>query len=149
MAKEDVVKMPQVSVLQRLIAKANSAKSKMDTIKGGIGEDIANAVDEHNLHAGAFKLVSKWQRMDAVKLMSLLTHLDYYRDKLGIDKLAATNLPGMEEQDETDPPETEEQKAARLAAEAGGSTQTIQGTDGTSAPIQVDGDGRPKPMFDA
>lgn len=147
MAKEDVVKMPQLSVLQRLIAKANSAKSKMDTIKGGLGEDIANAVDEHNLHAGAFKLINKLQRMDAVKLMSFLTHFDHYREKLNIDSLAATNLPGLEDDAEEAGQHGDGSQAD--VASGPGTSQTIHGTDGTTANIDLDENGRPRPMFDA
>ena len=93
--KPDVVKLPAQSVLAKLIAKNKSAKADMDEIKGDIGQAIADAVDKHNLHAGAFKLAAKLQRMDAVKLMAFLTHFDDYRTKLELDKLAAPDLPGM------------------------------------------------------
>lgn len=100
--KPDVVKLPHVNVLKSLISQSNTARSEMDTVKGEIGEKISNAVSKHNLHAGAFKLVNKLQRMDAVKLMAFLTHFDDYRVKLELDRLAAPDLPGMEGDDKDD-----------------------------------------------
>lgn len=95
-----VVKPPAASVLKSLISKSKTAKAKMDGIKGDIGEDISSAVDKHNLHAGAFKMAAKLERMDAVKLMAWLTHFDDYRSKLELDKAAAANIPGLEDGDD-------------------------------------------------
>ncbi len=93
--KPDVVRVPAQSVLVKLLNKQRSIKADMDEAKGEIGQAIADAVDKHNLHPGAFKMVAKLQRMDAVKLMAFLTHFDDYRTKLELDKLAAPDLPGM------------------------------------------------------
>lgn len=100
MAKPDVVKLPSANVLKTLISKGKSADAEIAETRGGYGATIADAVDKHNLHAGAFKLVRKWQRMDAVKLMALLTHLDDYRAKLELDKLVAADLPEQEEDED-------------------------------------------------
>ena len=111
MAKEDVVKMPPVSVLIGLIAKSKAAREKSGTAMAGYREAVGHAVDEHNVHAGALRIIQRWVRMDAVKLMSELTHLDYMRDKLGIDKLAASDIPGLEE--DPAPPRNRPGHAAR------------------------------------
>lgn len=105
MAKENVIKLTPVSVLKRLIAKSNTARDKSATINGEYGSDVAKAVDEHNLHKGAFGTINKLQRMDSVKLMAWLTHFDDYRAKLEIDKLAAPDLPGVDgkPEEETEP----------------------------------------------
>ena len=94
---EGAIKLPTVSVLKSLINKSVTAKSKTSTINGELGEAIGKAVEDHNLHAAAFKLVSKLQRMDPVKLNAYLTHLDDYREKLELDKLAAPDLPAVGE----------------------------------------------------
>lgn len=102
--KTDVIKMPPKTVLTSLLSKSKEAKGELDSIKGAMGERISSAVEKHNLHAGAFKLAAKLERMDAVKLMAFLTHFDDYREKLELDKLAAPNIPGMEDEPEKRPP---------------------------------------------
>lgn len=94
---EDVTKLPSVAVLASLVSQVETMKAKSSTINGELGEKIASAVDKHNLHAGAFKLMCKLKKMDAVKLMAWLTHFDDYREKLQLDKLVAADLPGMDE----------------------------------------------------
>lgn len=103
--KTDVIKMPPKTVLTSLLSKSKEAKGELDSIKGAMGERISSAVEKHNLHAGAFKLVGKLERMDAVKLAAWLVHFDDYRMKLELDKMAAPDLPGMDDGDgEKKPP---------------------------------------------
>lgn len=102
MSKEDVIKLPSASVLKGLVAKAKTTASKTSTLNGAYGEAVAHATEEHNLHAQAFRLCVRLERMDAVKLMSFLSHFDDYRSKLGLDNLAAADIPGMDDDDEDD-----------------------------------------------
>lgn len=111
--KPNVTKLPSKAVLKSLLSQSNTAKGKLDTIKGEIGEKIANAVETHNLHAGAFKLAKKIAGMDAVKALAFLTHFDDYRNKLELDRLAGESLDLDGEGDE---PETPGEAMARGAA---------------------------------
>jgi hypothetical protein len=122
MAKENVIKMPPASVLKSLISKSSDINSKIGDLKGDLGERIAKAVDDHNLHSAAFKLARKLQKMDAVKLMAFLTHFDDYRTKLELDKLAgdSLDLSGDDDSkgdDADDGLETEDEMIKRIAAE--------------------------------
>jgi hypothetical protein len=116
----DVVKMPSAKVLANLARRSNEAKAKAAGITGGMGQEIAEAVDKHNVHAAAFKMCTRLMRMDAIKLMSFLTHFDDYREKLGIDKLVAPDLPGMDgDKTEEEPkPETSLADAMKDAIDA-------------------------------
>ena len=97
---ENVTKLPSAKVLTTLTSQAAQTKAKKAALSGELGQKIAEAVEKHNVHAGALKLMIRFQKMDAVKLMAFLTHFDDYRDKLKIDTLMAQNLPGMEEEAE-------------------------------------------------
>jgi hypothetical protein len=111
---------------EEAMGRVQKMESDMDTIKGDLGEAIAGAVEKHNLHAAAFKLVNTIQRMDAVKAMAFLTHFDDYRAKLELDKLAAPDLPGIDGdgEQEQDPP-----------------------ASATPPATELDENGQPKPMF--
>lgn len=105
---DTAIKLPSLNVLDILIRKGNTTRDKVGTLNGDYGEAIADAVDKHNLHASAFKLAAKLKRMDPVKLNAFLTHFDDYRGKLGIDALAAPDLPGVEPEPAAEPePEPE------------------------------------------
>lgn len=99
MADDMTIKLPGAPTLRTLVNKGATARSKIATLNGDYGELIADAVDKHNLHAAAFKLVAKLQRQDPVKLYAFLTHFDDYRQKLELDKIAGAAFPGMEDDD--------------------------------------------------
>lgn len=92
----NVTKLPSAKLLASLISQQNTSKSKIDDERGEIGGVISAAVEKHNLHAAAFKLVGKLRRMDAVKLTAFLSHFDDYRTKLGLDSLMASDIPGLD-----------------------------------------------------
>lgn len=110
MATENVTKLPPVSILRSLISKSKTNASKTAELNGDTGQAISNAVDKHGLHAAAFKLVRKLERMGAVKLMAFLTHMDDYRAKLQLDKLAAADIPGLGEDGEDAETEADKDK---------------------------------------
>ena len=68
MAKEDVAEQaaPKKLVLS-LIKKSNETKLRMQSIAGELGQEVKDAVETKNLHAGALKLVAKLARMDSEK----------------------------------------------------------------------------------
>lgn len=121
---DGTIKLPALALLKRLISKSASAKADRDKINGDLGQAIAKAVEDSNLHASAFKLVNKLQKMDAVKLNAFLTHFDDYREKLELDKLAAVDLPGMAPMHEAD-------KEAATKTAAGAEPGKMQDGPGT------------------
>jgi hypothetical protein len=66
-----------------LIKAADQAKTKVASVNGEIGERIKHAVDNANLHPGAFKLILKLYRMDEEKRDAFLRSFDAYRDMAG------------------------------------------------------------------
>lgn len=107
---DGVQKMTPVKKLNELLKISNNVKSRMDEAKGELGGKIADAVENHNLHKGAFAQAAKLKRMDSVKLRSFLDNFDYYRDVLKLDDLAASQLPlegGNESEEEENEGETE------------------------------------------
>jgi len=136
--KTDVIKMPPKTVLTSLLSKSKEAKGELDSIKGAMGERISSAVEKHNLHAGAFKLVGKLERMDAVKLAAWLVHFDDYRMKLELDKMAAPDLPGMDEGDgetKRPPPMFEEDGVTPKKQPGDGSDVKMADGPGTGATV--------------
>ena len=63
-----------------LVKAADQAKTKVQSINGEIGERIKQAVENGNLHAGAFKSIVKLYRMDPEKRDGFLRAFDAYRD---------------------------------------------------------------------
>ena len=62
MADESTSKVCNPKQLIALAKAFNATKSKIGSINGEIGERIANAVEDGNLHAGAFKFVCSLAR---------------------------------------------------------------------------------------
>jgi hypothetical protein len=66
-----------------LIKAADQAKTKVASVNGEIGERIKHAVENANLHSGAFKSILKLYRMDQEKRDTFLRAFDAYRDIAG------------------------------------------------------------------
>lgn len=99
---DEVTKLPNAKTLQALVRKFNETKGKTDNLNGSLAQEMKDAVDKHNVHAGAMKLIIRLQRYDAVRLMTFLSHFDDYREKIGLDKLAAPELPDQSDVNEKD-----------------------------------------------
>lgn len=66
-----------------LVKAADQSKTKVASINGEIGERIKQAVENGNLHAGAFKSIVKLYRADPEKRDAYLRAFDMYRDMAG------------------------------------------------------------------
>lgn len=121
--KPDVTKMPAKGVLTTLINKDKELNADIAEIKGDLGERIAKAVKDHNLHAGAFKLAKKLHKMDAVKLLAFLTHFDDYRQKLELDVLAGESLDLDSDDDHDEEGEHQPETIAEAAAASDAAVQ--------------------------
>jgi hypothetical protein len=63
-----------------LIKAANTAKTRVASINGEIGERLKHAKENANLHLPAFKLIAKLVDMDEEKRDEFLRAFDLYRD---------------------------------------------------------------------
>jgi len=107
--------------LRGLLQQCESYQKKVDNASGHLSELIADYVTKKNLHRGAFRIARRWARMERSELWLELAHLDDYRQKLGIDKLAKQQGqllgPGMDEDEEQ--PENVARLPRRVAESAG------------------------------
>jgi hypothetical protein len=78
--------------LKDLVQFAEAQRGKIATATGHLGQKIAEAVENKNLHAPAFRQMIRLRKMDPLKLRSYLDAFDYYRDVLKLDDLKATSL---------------------------------------------------------
>lgn len=76
--------------LLKLLASARQTKADVDEIVGTHREQIADAVEKHNLHKGAFAMVKRLDRLEPGKLADWLDYLDHYLDISGLRDKAAT-----------------------------------------------------------
>lgn len=73
------------TVLQALISKCETIKTKMDGQRGELGAAVKNAEDAHGVHRKAFKLALTVKNMDESARADFLRAFDDYRDKLGFN----------------------------------------------------------------
>ncbi|MGD9544971.1 hypothetical protein [Methylocystis sp.] len=99
-----------------LIKAADQAKTKVASVNGEIGERIKHAVENGNLHAGAFKAILKLYRMDAEKRDGWLRSFDAYRDMAGELNLFEEHVGDLDDMARRDAQkEAEEAEAAQVA----------------------------------
>lgn len=61
-----------------LIKEAHNKKSKMDTIKGELGDRVKSAVEDGHLHRAAFALIVKLYRMEEQKREDFIRQAELY-----------------------------------------------------------------------
>ncbi|WP_018407907.1 hypothetical protein [Methylocystis rosea] len=99
-----------------LIKAADQAKTKVASVNGEIGERIKHAVENGNLHAGAFKAILKLYRMDSEKRDAWLRSFDAYRDMAGELNLFEEHVGDLDDMARRDTQkEAEEAEAAQVA----------------------------------
>ena len=76
----------------KLLKRCKSLESTLADARGDIGNLVAKACDEKNLHKAAFGLVRRCTRMDPVKLYAFLQALDAYREHAELDDRAGESL---------------------------------------------------------
>lgn len=87
----DEIRLVSQRDLRALMEQCTGYESKAATATGHMGELVREYSEKKNLHRGAFAVVKKLYRMgrnDPGKLWLMLAHLDDYRAKLGIDRIA-------------------------------------------------------------
>ena len=88
---ESSVRLVSQRDLRALMDQCIGFEDRASTASGSMGELIREYADKKNLHRGAFAIAKKLCRMgrkDPGKLWLLLAHLDDYREKLKIDRMA-------------------------------------------------------------
>lgn len=76
----------------KLLKRCKSAESAVAEASGNLGDLIATAAENKNLHKSAFKLTRQCSRMDPVKLYAFLQAFDTYREYTDLDKIAGEAL---------------------------------------------------------
>ena len=115
--------------LEYLANMADEGMNRAGNITSNVGQEISTYAKNKGLDAQAFRITLRLKRMgkrDPIKLRSVLDNLDYYREALGIDDLAATVLPGMEH-----PAAGRRQRKRKSKDEAQGELDTAPGTPAT------------------
>jgi len=87
---DQVLKSISRKKLKDLLAAARSTKQDVDEIVGTHREQIAEAVEKHNLHKGAFAMCKRLDRLEPGKLADWLDYLQHYLDISGLYDRAAT-----------------------------------------------------------
>lgn len=76
--------------LRALMSSARSVQKDVSSLVGTHREQIADAVENHHLHKGAFAVIKRLDRLEPEKLADFLDCLDHYRDISGLDDRAAS-----------------------------------------------------------
>lgn len=122
---EGVSKIINDQQFKSLVKKVGETKAKVASLNGEVGERVQHAVDNAGLHAGAFKLICKLERMDEQKRDEFLRQFDIYREKA--IKLALFGEEHIGDLADMADKETQEEADARAAEE---NTKLLEGKDG-------------------
>lgn len=111
------------SKLVNLMKMKRGAKKDTGEINGRVGEAIAAAAENHNLHRKAFAVIMTLDNMEPEKIADFLDHFNYYLDISGINKRAESvmrmNLgEGEGSDDDGEPAETNVTKFPAAAGTA-------------------------------
>lgn len=124
MAKAHEMQMPTKEDLLKLLKRCKSVESKLAEEKGNLGEIIATAVEDKNLHKQAFSLVRRWSRKDPAAIYAFLEHFDSYREHIALDDLAGQSLEDAAEEAEAEKPKRGRPAKPKAETAPGGGTVT-------------------------
>lgn len=105
----EVRKMPSTRTLKALIKEKALLRAEFAEKRGEHGANVKNAVENQNLHKGAFALVEKMNKQEPEKLADMWDHLVHYMEVLGlrarIDSVQRLDLEpkGEDGEDEGEP----------------------------------------------
>lgn len=85
---------------RKLVESFGHRKSKIQSLSGELGETIRIAVDNQNLHRGAFALIARLDKMDEMKRNDFLRSFALYRDYMESDGGTWSATPDMVDQAE-------------------------------------------------
>lgn len=77
----------------KLMKRVKSEESKAAEARGNMGDLIASAVENKNLHKAAARDARKQTRMDPAKLYAYRQHRAAYEEYFELDKIAGESLP--------------------------------------------------------
>ncbi len=122
MPENNVEKITSAKKLGELVKFSAATKKRMQSEAGTLGEKIADAVEKHHLHKGAFAVIARLHRMDELKRNDFIRSLDAYMDimenTLWKDQGHTGDLAENAGDGDPETEETEDQKAAKANAEA-------------------------------
>lgn len=109
------------SKLVNLMKMKRGAKKDTGEINGRVGEAIASAAENHNLHRKAFSVIMTLDNMEPEKIADFLDHFNYYLDISGINKRAESvmRMNMGEGADPDDDGESAETNVTKFPAAAG------------------------------
>lgn len=103
--------------LRTLLRFATKTQKDISELAGTVGEKIASAVENDNLHRKAFNIVKGLHKLEDEKLADALDYLDHYLDISGCRDRAAKVLRLLDDQPGAEAGEGDE-KAGDEASEA-------------------------------
>lgn len=101
----DLTKVISGPKLKKLMSAKRSATKDASEINGQIGSEIKTAIENDNLHRGAFTLICRLDRMEPESLRNFMDNFEYLYDASGLQKRAESvmRMPledGDEEEDD-------------------------------------------------
>ena len=81
----EVRKIPSARALRSLLKEGRKMQSDVAELRGEHGASIKNAVENQNLHKGAFAILKRLDKLEAEKAADLWDHLRAYMDVVGLD----------------------------------------------------------------
>jgi hypothetical protein len=93
--KAKIARTPDKQTLEKLFEAGEVTDHRAAVERGKFGELVENACSTKNLHKQAFGMARRLKKLglkDPVKLGELVFHLKDYFEKLGIEKLCATEM---------------------------------------------------------
>lgn len=128
-----VRKVTDEQTLKKLLRSCTRKKEEIDSITGSLREELANAVEKKNLHAGAFAAIRRLWRKDAGKVAEFMDHFLHYYEVSGLRERAESapefDLEG--EKEATGEAEAEPEAEGKPAAARRRGMQVVGGTEAT------------------
>ena len=84
----DVIKVPSTSVLKRLMASARAVIKDMAEMRGTFASEVKTAVEDHNLHKGAFGWIRQLDKKEPEAVKAWMDHFEHYYEASGLKKRA-------------------------------------------------------------
>lgn len=84
----DLTKVISGNKLKKLMASKRAATKDASEINGQIGSEIKSAIENDNLHRGAFSFICRLDRMEPEALRNFMDHFEYLYDASGLKKRA-------------------------------------------------------------
>jgi hypothetical protein len=84
----EVLKVPSTAVLKRLMASARAMVKDLAEMRGTFAAEVKTAVQDHNLHKGAFGWVRTLDKKEPEALKEWMDHFEHYYETSGLRRRA-------------------------------------------------------------